>query len=313
VKYLQYIVGIAILCIILFRIDLKQAADAISNVNILLLLAISLLTIPQIFLKSLRWRYLLKLQNTEYGIFNSFISYAKGIYCGIITPGRLGELIKVAYLKDEKNVEAGEGFSSVLMDRFFDAYILVAISMFGLLRFRVTEGAVWIFAAGILILIPLIFVAVKVDRVGKIFKRIFNVLFSRNKKGFLSGQAESFYRGMKKIPVRGMAFAFLLTLFIYMLAFTQYYLLSRLIDLKLSFVDVALVSSMASFVAILPVSFLGIGTRDAALIYLFGKAGIANVSAVIYSFLIFFSFYIMGAFAGFISWNIRIKKAEAGN
>ena len=71
-KYIQYIVGVAILCIILFRIDLKEARNAISNVNISLLLAISLLTIPQIFLKSLRWKYLLKLQKIEYGIFNCF-------------------------------------------------------------------------------------------------------------------------------------------------------------------------------------------------------------------------------------------------
>ena len=65
-RYLQYIIGIVILCLILFRVDLKQAIGAMSNVNILLLLAISLVTIPQIFLKSLRWRYLLKLQNIEY-------------------------------------------------------------------------------------------------------------------------------------------------------------------------------------------------------------------------------------------------------
>ena len=114
-KYVQYLIGIAILAIILFKIDLRNAFRVISHINIMHLAGISLITVPQLFLKSLRWHYLLDMQGIKYSVWKSFIIYLKGIYLGVITPGRSGELIKVAYLRNEKNVEIGEGFASVLL------------------------------------------------------------------------------------------------------------------------------------------------------------------------------------------------------
>lgn len=287
-KYIQFMIGIAILAVILFKVDLSYTLKIISRLNIPLLMLISLITVPQIFFKSLRWRYLLKMQNIEYSPRQSFIAYAKGIYFGLVTPGRAGELIKAAYLKDEKNVEIGEGFSGVFLDRLFDLYTIITISMFGLLWFSITRAVAWIFIAGAIILMPL---AVIILRSGKI--RI---------------PPESFCRGLRKISLKGMAALLLITLGINLIFFTQCYLLSRLIDINASFMNIVFISSIAALVAVIPVSILGIGTREAAVIYFFGRLNISSSDAVVFSFLMFFSFYIIGAVVGFLSWNTKVKK-----
>ena len=91
----------------------------------------------------------------------------------------------------------------------------------------------------------------------------------------------------------------------------QCYFLSKLIPLDLPFLDVVFISSIASLVALIPVSVLGIGTRDATIVYFFGKIGIVAAKAIVYSFLMFFSFYMMGTIVGFLCWNSKLKKAQS--
>ena len=309
-RYFQYVLGIVILAFILFKIDLKSAMVIMSDINIPLLIAISLITIPQIFLKSLRWRYLLSLQNIEYNAIQSFVTYSKGIYFGMITPGRVGEFTKVIYLKNEKGTEIGEGFSNVLLDRVFDVYALAAVSVFACLKFFVVQPAVWIFIGLIVLIIPFMVVILRVEKVIKFFKRILDRILPHGGKNVLRGQIEFFYYGFKKIPLKSILLSFIFTLFIYMIFFTQCYLLSKLININLSFMNIVFVSAIGSLVAAMPISALGLGTRDATLIYFFGKVGVAAAEAIVFSFLMLFSFYIVGAVIGFLCWNIKFKKVK---
>ena len=56
--------------------------------------------------------------------------------------------------------------------------------------------------------------------------------------------------------------------------------------------------SISSIVTLLPLSFSGIGTRDAALIYLFSIISFSQETALIFSFLIFLTFHIFGGLIG---------------
>ena len=56
--------------------------------------------------------------------------------------------------------------------------------------------------------------------------------------------------------------------------------------------------SISSIVTLLPLSFSGIGTRDAALIYLFSIISFSQETALIFSFLILLTFHIFGGLIG---------------
>ena len=76
-------------------------------------------------------------------------------------------------------------------------------------------------------------------------------------------------------------------------------------NLPLSFIDTGIYMAVISLVVLIPVSIAGIGTRDAALIALFSMNGIAAESALSYSLLILFAFYICTAIMGAIEWQIK--------
>ena len=77
---------------------------AVSKVNPWYLATAVILNIPMVFLKSWRWHYLLKMQEVDYGLRQAFPAYFSGIYLGLATPGRLGELSRVFYLTNDKGL-----------------------------------------------------------------------------------------------------------------------------------------------------------------------------------------------------------------
>jgi uncharacterized membrane protein YbhN (UPF0104 family) len=89
-----------------------------------------------------------------------------------------------------------------------------------------------------------------------------------------------------------------ITLLSYAVYFGASVVLLRALGIGLSFRDVACVTGCLSLVLLLPISIAGIGTREATLILLLGKYGIAREDALAYSILQFAVFTLFGGLAG---------------
>jgi uncharacterized protein (TIRG00374 family) len=77
----------------------------------------------------------------------------------------------------------------------------------------------------------------------------------------------------------------LLTALSYAIYFGQTYLIGLAIGLPLDYITVAMVVAIGILVGYIPITFAGLGTRDAALIFLFGRYGITAASALSFAFL----------------------------
>jgi uncharacterized membrane protein YbhN (UPF0104 family) len=91
----------------------------------------------------------------------------------------------------------------------------------------------------------------------------------------------------------------------YALFFWQGWLLALALDLPLGMVYLAVCLSVAGVAALLPISFSGLGTRDAILILLFAPLGLAAEEAVAFSTLFFLTFYVGGGALGAIAWQVK--------
>ncbi len=69
--------------------------------------------------------------------------------------------------------------------------------------------------------------------------------------------------------------------------FLARYVIALSLGLPLSFFDVALISVLMAIVTFLPISIAGLGTREAAVVYLFSLFGLDKETAVLFSLLIF--------------------------
>jgi uncharacterized membrane protein YbhN (UPF0104 family) len=93
-----------------------------------------------------------------------------------------------------------------------------------------------------------------------------------------------------------------LTVIAYGLLFSAVYLLARSADLGINFWQSAVMLSVANIVSFLPVSFSGIGTRDAVLVFFFARLGRSGEEAIVFSTLILLAVFLVSALYGFAAY-----------
>lgn len=302
--------GIIILAVILIRIDFQKLIVQFSSLNLAAFFMINLLVLPSLFFRSYRWRYLLRMQGIDYSTRDSFVSYLAGFYAGIITPVRLGETVKAAYLKKDKNIPVSEGLASVFMDRLIDFYSLLLLSGIALFHFLNMDNArhIIIISVVYLFLFGVPFLLINKLLLERIVRSIYNRMIAKSDNNLFEGQFKVFFSAVKKIISRRIYFPFVLTAIAFLFYFWQCYLLAHLASIDISYIKVVYFVSIASLISILPITIFGLGTREASLVYLFSLSNLTAESAIAYSFLLFISFYVLSGFLAFIGWLIREQK-----
>jgi len=303
-KYLR-LIGLVLLFVILSKLDLSKFFLSLTKINILFVLFISFLNIPQIFLKSLRWKQMLGTQSIQYNMKNSFIVYWAGIYAGIVTPGRLGEFIKAFYLKSDKGVSLSKGMSSVLMDRLFDMYLLMILGVIGIWKFGILGeiSNTFVILTIIVILAPILMLNKQL--MGKLLGSLYKLVLIKRVKGNIEEKFEDFYNGINQLINPNLLFSGFLTYIAYMVFFIQCCLIAIAMGISINFITITLFMSISSLISLVPISISGLGTRDATLIYLFSLIGFKPEIAVSYSFLVFLVFFVCGGLMGAVAWWVK--------
>ena len=303
-KYIR-LIGLFILILILLRIDFTKLFSTLLHVNIFYLFCAVLLNVPHLFFKSLRWNLLLKKQGIHYSLFQSYLVYMSALYIGYITPGRLGEFVKVLYLKSDKGISLSKGFSNVLLDRVFDLYILVILGFIGIWKFDILSqlSGTFLIISFIFAMLPLIIFNKQLA--GKFFKLIFNLTVVNNVKGKIEKNFEDFYDGVSQLIDIRLIIPGLLTCIAYAVLVCQAYILVLSIGQDINIITVSYLMAITSIVTFIPITVSGIGTRDSVLIYLFSILGLTQENALVFSFLIFITLYFFNGIIGAIYFYIK--------
>lgn len=130
-KKYSFLIGIIIFILIIARLDFRELIIVLSDINYFYLFLGFLLLFPIITTKVYRWNYLMKKQNINYSFKEALLMYGSGMYIGIITPGRVGDFTKIAYLKND-HCSLGKSAVSVILDRVFDLLFLAIFGYLGL-------------------------------------------------------------------------------------------------------------------------------------------------------------------------------------
>ena len=300
------LLGIILLVVILSRLELRKLADILSRTDILYLLAAVLLNIPHFFMKALRWRGLLKTQNIDYSPRDSVLAYVGSVYFGFLTPGRLGELVKVFHLARDRNVSPARAMPSVIIDRLFDVYLLLLVGTTGLWRLGLLGEVSVLAFLGLALLAGAPFLVLSKRIMDVAVKVLFRFVPEGRVKGKLDSYYDEFYASVRELIGPRLAYGGLITVAAYLLFFFQCFCLVRgLHVMELDYVSVMFIMAIANFITLIPVSIAGLGTRDAILIYLFAHFGLQKELAVGFSILIFLAFYVAGGLMGLDCWLIK--------
>lgn len=301
-KWLFQFIGVLMFVYILATVDLGGVASVLLGARYALLAIAVALTLGFVALKAFRWKYLLAMQGIDYAAKDCFLAYLASMYAGIVTPGHLGDFVKVIYLRADKGVALGRGFSSVFTDRLFDLLMLIGMAFSGALALALTGNMMIVILGWILVFAAMVFFLFS-ERFGRpIARMLFNLLVPKKMGVGLREQFESFYDGMAQFKNRRIAVPFLMSVLTYAIMYAQCYLIARALDVPITFLNVAFCISAANLIALLPISISGIGTRDATLIALFSMLHLSRESALSFSIMFLFVSNVSACVIGVIAW-----------
>lgn len=263
---------------IFLRFDFFSIIESIRDVSLWLYLVPILGHFVLMAIKALRWQLLLKSLHIHCAYGEALKAYIAGFAFGTFTPGQLGDIGKVMLI-----VNAGDqrkrALVSSIADRLWDLLGLVIVA---------GGGAFFLFLDHI--------------NLTKLFLCILAFCFV----AFLVTPWT--YRFTQKILLHQMDLAvdelfinwhwsLFLTAFALLVQFFRWAVLA--VAFKLPIFTAATSAMIGTLVALVPVSFGGLGTRDAAIAALFSCSGLDPVVGVSFSFLMF-GCYLVGSLAGVI-------------
>ncbi len=305
------LLGPAILLVVLLRIDDPRAvADAILACDPRWLAGALLLNLVNVHLKVVRWQLLLATRGIVYPTRRAWSSFLSSAYVAMLTPGRVGDLLRARHLRRDAGVPYAEGLASVVMDRLCDLYVLAAFVAFAAVRYAqplagelatLTWGCLGAVVLGpLLLLVPGI-----ADRVlGAAYRRIAGDPDDRSLGVFLDAmRANVGWPLLRTLP---------LTLLTFLVTYLQGAMIAEAMGLDLPFVDVICVLAIASLLALLPISVSGVGAREAFFAVLFPAFGLAAERGVSFGLLVFGVIYLAITLLGLAAWEIARDRRPEG-
>lgn len=286
-KIFLQILGPLIFVYILTKIDYNLLLKEVKLFKWHFLIFALGLMVLEIIIRTLRWQIVLSSLDISLSFKEGIALHWLGLFIANITPGHLGEVIKVYFLKN-KGYSAFRSLFSIVLDRIADISVLLFFGLLIFIFFLESIG-LYILIIGIFLVAGIIFVCLLLNQksfIHKFFSKIIQKIFSVdfNKYGRLS--LNRFWQGIKKLKKEAIV-AFLSYLTIsWFLYFLCRYVIAQALGLPLTFIDIIIISTVVAIVCILPISIAGIGTREATMIYLFSFFGLNKEVAVLFALLI---------------------------
>lgn len=130
--WLRYGLTVVLLALICWKVvKPAQLGDAIRALSPLHLALAMALTLPFLTLKALRWHLLLRAGRCQASFTQAFVSLIGGMALALITPARLGEVSRAAYLPEPRKLRVG---ALVMVDKVYDVIVLALLSVAGAAR-----------------------------------------------------------------------------------------------------------------------------------------------------------------------------------
>jgi uncharacterized membrane protein YbhN (UPF0104 family) len=272
---LRYGLTICLLGLIFWKVvNPTQLWSTVQRLSVAHLLLAMALTVPFLLLKALRWHLLLRSGRCRATFTESFVSLIGGMGIALLTPARLGEVTRAAYLSEPRKVRVG---ALVMVDKIYDVIILSLLSVAGAMVLVSPIFALALAGVGG----TGVYLALRPRDLRTLYKRVGARLpFYAKVDRVLAGFAE--FRGTVGLQ------CLLYTLAAFIIVLLQYLIILNAWN-KGSLQIVVYCFPMVVLTNAVPLTVAGLGTREGAAILLLKHyhvaASIASTSAFLMSFM----------------------------
>lgn len=256
------VITLFIFYLLFTQIDAKSVIQVLSSANLVYILASILVLALIVPIAVFRWQIILKVTGHPLPFWRCFNIFMAALPITSISPSKSGDVIKAYYLKEE--IPMSKTIGTVYTERVFDLFSLIFLSFVGSLLYRNMEFLIILTPA--LLIVTLLFITPNANLRIPFIKDSWN---SKLQNIMLS--MRSLTRCKKEFLV-----VTLLSLISWMLAVFQTMLFFYALGIDIPFIFTMANIPIAIFIGMIPVTLGGMGTRDAAIIYLFSEFGVPS-------------------------------------
>ena len=294
--------GVAAFLIVLMRLPGSREVQ-LSHIDLRWLGLCMLMTIVQLLLETAVWQSLLSSQRIRHSYPKTLITYLASQYLGLVTPGHVGEFLAAGYISMDTGITFGYALSSVVMKKLLAWVAVVGFGIWGLpLLAEVTllqgvEKVAW--ASGIVLVALSAAIAlwvVSLRRLARKWQRLSPWQISMTE----------FWFGMRHLASPRLIVPLGLAVLAFSLLFLQLQLVLRSLGIVLPLATAAKIIALSRIAAkIVPVSFVGFGSKDAAIIALLAQQGFAVPVGITTTLLLLLCSYLVTLLLSGLCWWIR--------
>lgn len=305
------LIGFGVLFWLLWKVDLTSVGQALLDIDHVPLSIAVLLNVVLISLRSRRWMFFLAANNIQYPFLPAVSATLSGTLLGLITPGRVGELTRAYFVHKDKGVPLLQVVTSVLIDRLYDFWAIVLIGMWAISvtgQSENVEAGQWMVLTAVLGVMGCVafYLMLTTQLFDRVLEQLKKTQSNIGKK--ILNMRNDLRAGFDGMGKRALSIGGVFTAIAYTVFLIQCNLLAQSVGLDVTFVEISAVVATGSIVGMLPISFAGIGTRDAAIVAFMGVLGVGFEDALVFSLLTFFCFHVVVGSAGAIAWWLRKDK-----
>ncbi len=295
---LSIVVSLSLILYLFSRIEFSDFVRIISNINIVLFIIACLISLPNNATRAYRWSRVLKAQKINLSLLNSLKYFIMALFAAVLTPGRVGDLLRAYLVSRREKKTFGYITASVVFDRILDLGTMLAIATFGVLLFFTPEQMENLNSAILLLVIFavlgafLVYIVFSTDfgksfllKIGRGFIGLMPKRFAQ--KVDLDNELNDFFVAIDlyRSNYGNLIVAAVCSFAAWAIYGFQGYILFLAFggDQNVSFLVIMFFVAFAAFATLIPFTISGIGAREAIFIMLFGSIGIAEATALSFS------------------------------
>jgi len=316
VKKFLPLVGILVLIIIIFNLNVGKIINAFLIINpIFILLALSL-TIPRVLIRNYGWQLIQKEQKIKISYFQSLKCFLIGYFYASWTPGFIGQLMRVPYMKEKTGEPYGKLFVNTFIEvtiRQIAIYLMIVAGLLIILdqtlELEITKilPVIIAFLIGIQAIIIIYFI--KKERGEKFFHIFVKYLIPKKLKDPSSKFVNTFYKDFPRI--NRLIIPLLIGLISWIIIFSQEYIIVYALGANIPYLSFLLLYPVVNIAGYIPLTFAGLGFRELASIIIFSTLfGVSEEIVLVFTLV---GFIITDVVTGFVGFLVSLSEARKTN
>jgi len=302
-------IGIIILIYIIYTLDIEKIKDAFFSIHPLYIIIGLSLTLPRLLIRNYAWQLIQREQKINLEFYESLKIYLIGFFYGSFTPGYLGQLMRIPYMKEKTGVPYGKLFVNSTLE-----VVIHTISLYGMIllgAFLVigeNPDLFYLCTIAITIMILILVFFVKKERGEILFYGLIKYFIPKKFKHHLNRFVDTFYTDFPQI--RRLMLPLILGIFTWIIIFSQEYMVVIALGLDVPYFYFLLLYPLANLIGFIPITFAGIGTREAVAIFLFYTVCQFNVLEEEILVVSLVGFFITDVFTGILGFLASLTETR---